>query len=693
MKKLWSMFLVLLMLGQFVCAARADDTAVVSASGDADAGTVLLTGALPGCGGGELTVRIVSDGENPDVLYLNQITLPSDGHFALACPVTLPAGADAVYTLNCPALAQSLTGRVRMRMAFSELAVSGDAAGGAVSVSGSLTGQAGARVGVTVETATGRLLADGAFITDADGRFYGEIAVSLQAGDVLVVRFDAEMAKSETELTVVPGGTADSARLTDFSAAANESAGTLTVTGAAEPAGVRTLTLLVTNQGDLLYLNEFLTDENGAFALSFPAAFARGDRLVFRLNGAALEEGGEESLLIPFLFESVQAAGDAALNRVTFSGSIPGFSGGTVSAELTTATGRQLWRGSAATDALGAFSQSVPLALEEGDALYLNLSATDTTPVSLRFVVPRTGQPGTAQITELTVEPDLSTGAFLVSGRAVPAGARELTLRVSKAGSQIYLDQFFTAEDGSFSLRIPADMKRGDTFLFYFNGATLTESVEREVTLPTLPAGTGGAQTVRHLRFMAGYPDGSFRPDAGLTRAEAAMLFARLLSEDFDFTGSYDAGFSDVAADAWYADCIGYLRQEGLAAGYPDGTFRPDAPVTRAEFAALAVRFRQLEQAGEARFSDVGTTHWAYGCVGQAARQGWVLGYPDGSFRPESGITRAEATVLAARVLGRSCAETGNGIGADWQRFSDVSESHWANWDILYAANTHFCAA
>lgn len=167
------------------------------------------------------------------------------------------------------------------------------------------------------------------------------------------------------------------------------------------------------------------------------------------------------------------------------------------------------------------------------------------------------------------------------------------------------------------------------------------------------------------------------------------MIFARLLSDRYEFSGDYEPGFPDVQQDVWYADCVGFLEQKGIVEGDPDGHFRPEDPISRAEFAAMAVRMQELTESEVDRFSDVSETHWAYGYIGRAAERGWINGYGDGTFRPEDDITRAEATSLIHRMLGRTCTKAFVQSHPEWTSFSDVPETFWAYVEIMCAANTH----
>ena len=160
-----------------------------------------------------------------------------------------------------------------------------------------------------------------------------------------------------------------------------------------------------------------------------------------------------------------------------------------------------------------------------------------------------------------------------------------------------------------------------------------------------------------HYAFLVGYADGTFGPERNMTRAEVTTMFARLLTEQIEADKTYSSTFNDVAKDCWAANYIGYMQQFGIVTGYEDGSFRPDAPVTRAEFAAIASRFEKLTQ-GSASFTDVPDTHWAVKYINFAATRGWVTGYEDGTFKPEHSITRAEVAAVTCRLLERSADQT-----------------------------------
>jgi hypothetical protein len=192
-----------------------------------------------------------------------------------------------------------------------------------------------------------------------------------------------------------------------------------------------------------------------------------------------------------------------------------------------------------------------------------------------------------------------------------------------------------------------------------------------------------------HFAFLVGYAGGTFGPERNMTRAEVTTMFARLLTEQIEADKTYSNTFSDVPKGYWAANYIGYMQQFGIITGYSDGSFRPDAPVTRAEFATIASRFEKLTE-GSKSFTDVPDTYWAARYINFAATRGWVTGYSDGTFKPENPISRAEVAAVTCRLLERSADQTyiRSHIG-ELRTFADVTEDHWAYWYAMEAANGH----
>ncbi len=165
-----------------------------------------------------------------------------------------------------------------------------------------------------------------------------------------------------------------------------------------------------------------------------------------------------------------------------------------------------------------------------------------------------------------------------------------------------------------------------------------------------VPTGLNGDD---HFAYIVGYPDGNVKPGSSITRAEVATIFFRLLTEDVRTANSTQSNsLSDVSRGQWFNHAISTLSSMGIVKGNPDGTFDPDAPITRAEFAAIAARFDDKNTNTTSNFSDI-ASHWAKDEIGVAANKGWINGYPDSTFRPDQYITRAEAMTLVNRVLNR----------------------------------------
>ena len=193
-----------------------------------------------------------------------------------------------------------------------------------------------------------------------------------------------------------------------------------------------------------------------------------------------------------------------------------------------------------------------------------------------------------------------------------------------------------------------------------------------------------------HYQYLIGYPDGTFAPNRGMTRAEVATMFTRLLKDRPVKGQTYAAGLSDVYAGDWYADTVGYAVQKGIVSGYPDGSFKPNQAITRAEFASIASRFAELTEEKDLTFSDLDASHWGYKAIRLAASNGWISGYPDNTFRPEQAITRAEVTSITNRILNRYAdLDWINAHNDEVIHFSDVSTSDWFFEPIMEATMGH----
>ena len=219
---------------------------------------------------------------------------------------------------------------------------------------------------------------------------------------------------------------------------------------------------------------------------------------------------------------------------------------------------------------------------------------------------------------------------------------------------------------------------------------TVEETKRDDITAILLPALQ--ANTDDHYSYLIGYADGTVRPNGKITRAEVATIFFRLLDDDTRAKyWSSENNFSDVSADKWYNNAVSTLSRMGVIGGYADGTFRPDAPISRAEFAKIAVSFTQNNGSAVYNyFTDVKTTDWFAPYVTAAKDAGLIEGYSDGSFKPESKITRAEACAIVNRTLGRKPSKAHMKISdrIDWP---DVQTTDWFYEAIMEATNSHTC--
>ena len=196
-------------------------------------------------------------------------------------------------------------------------------------------------------------------------------------------------------------------------------------------------------------------------------------------------------------------------------------------------------------------------------------------------------------------------------------------------------------------------------------------------------------EEVKAISYIKGYPDGTFKPQANVTRAEAAQMFATLLNGGTNFGTSGATKFSD-ASDDWYSKAVNYVVGKGLISGYPNGTFKPNDSITRAEFAQMISGYIKNEKAGSSDFQDV-KDHWAKDAIDKLYGNKNVTGYPDGSFKPNAKITRAEAVTILNSVFNRNTNKNSlNNVNtSSLNKFSDVKEGFWAYYNILDAANTH----
>ena len=255
-----------------------------------------------------------------------------------------------------------------------------------------------------------------------------------------------------------------------------------------------------------------------------------------------------------------------------------------------------------------------------------------------------------------------------------------------------YKDNAFDVTETPWALQSDGSYKRMVTRVCKYCGyeETVEETKRDDITAVLLPALQ--ANTDDHYSYLIGYSDGTVRPNGKITRAEVATIFFRLLDDDTRAKyWSSENNFSDVSADKWYNNAVSTLSNMGVIGGYADGTFRPDAPISRAEFAKIAVSFTQNNGSAVYNyFTDVKTTDWFAPYVTAAKDAGLIEGYSDGSFKPESKITRAEACAIVNRTLGRKPSKAHMKISdrIDWP---DVQTTDWFYEAIMEATNSHTC--
>ncbi len=221
---------------------------------------------------------------------------------------------------------------------------------------------------------------------------------------------------------------------------------------------------------------------------------------------------------------------------------------------------------------------------------------------------------------------------------------------------------------------------------------TVTVEADDEPVVPVVPD-PPALNTEDHVAYIIGYPDGTVQPEGNITRAEVATIFFRLLRDEARETyWSQTNSYSDVSDGSWYNNAISTLSNMGIIDGYPDGTFRPNAYITRAELTKIAVSF--FEYADEnftynGQFTDVNGNEWYASFVAVAAEFGLVEGYPDGTFKPDSYITRAETCTVVNRTLGRAPHEDrllSEDVMITWP---DNPKGTWYYADMQEATNSH----
>lgn len=295
-----------------------------------------------------------------------------------------------------------------------------------------------------------------------------------------------------------------------------------------------------------------------------------------------------------------------------------------------------------------------------------------------------------------------------ISLKAAHAQMFTVTYTAGVDHEEVFKDQVYKVAKGSATPGFDGDTPTRSGYTFMGWSPTVAETVTADVTYiaqwkrngghhPSKPDNTVeipdedalGLNTDDHFAYIIGYPDGTVQPNGQITRAEATTIFFRLLTEESRSANlTKTNGYTDVASDAWYNTAVSTMTKAGIVDGYPDGTFRPDAPITRAEMAKIISLFAKLDKS-ESRFSDI-AGHWAEAYIKLAAGNGWIAGYPDGTFGPQRNITRAETATMINRVLDRVPSEESHLLSRGvMQIWPDANPGDWFYLAMQEATNSH----
>ncbi|MBD9253295.1 S-layer homology domain-containing protein [bacterium] len=289
-----------------------------------------------------------------------------------------------------------------------------------------------------------------------------------------------------------------------------------------------------------------------------------------------------------------------------------------------------------------------------------------------------------------------SVSSALETVAAVTGTAKGSTAQ-AKSGARF--DGWYSADGTLLSTELTFVPKKADgavwqgtTYYAHFSAqrrpstpSTPAKPDETKPTLAPIPEMLNGED---HYAYLLGYEDGTVRPNGSISRAEVATVLFRLLKDDVRMQNlTKDNAYSDVSDTAWYAAAVSTLSKMGVISGYPDGTFRPNAPITRAEFAAMIARFDDTAKSADTPFTDI-SGHWAENAIGKAYGNGWVEGSSKTVFCPESNLTRAETATLLNRVLHR-LPEKESDLLANQIVWPDNPETFWGYLAIQEATNSH----
>ncbi|MBR0140152.1 MAG: S-layer homology domain-containing protein, partial [Firmicutes bacterium] len=275
--------------------------------------------------------------------------------------------------------------------------------------------------------------------------------------------------------------------------------------------------------------------------------------------------------------------------------------------------------------------------------------------------------------------------------------SKKYTLTYESNGGTYYAPEMYV-EDVVVSLTYHPT-KEGCTFTGWYSDAALTDKItsikmtsDKTVyagwKATVVPPGLNGDD---HFAYIVGYPDGSVMPEAQIKRSEVATIFFRLLKDEVrEEYLSHENDFNDVEETKWYNTAISTLANLGIIDGYSDGGFHPESPITRAEFTAMAARFDARHAGIEADFSDI-SGHWASEEISKAAENGWIDGYADGSFKPDAKIKRSEAMAIVNRVLHRLPSSVDDLLPNMITWPDNKNTAKWYYLHVQEATNSHDC--
>ena len=277
----------------------------------------------------------------------------------------------------------------------------------------------------------------------------------------------------------------------------------------------------------------------------------------------------------------------------------------------------------------------------------------------------------------------VSAGAKFIRGNA---GANA-TVTVYDA-SGVKLGSTTAGNTGIYNVTLNRELRAGETIKVE---AKETGKIARSTDYK-IGGVTVSTEKVSQPSYIAGFPDGTFKPSNQVTRAEAVRMFVKLVNNGAELPKNPTTSFKD-ANNAWYSDEINFAVAKGFIKGYSDGTFKPNQAITRAEFAQMISAFVKNGYPGTGSFKDV-KGHWASDAISALYGNKNIKGYGDGTFKPDQKLTRAEAVTILNSVFGRNTKSNSfaNVSEAGLKKFSDVDKSHWAYYEILDASNGHNAA-